>query len=694
MEVRRAFVPVVATPRGGAPGGCDSLDPRQIELQVDGEPVAVAGVDRAPFSRVHALLLDTSGSMGERGRLEAAKQGALEYIAQLPPGESVLLASFDDDLVLRVPPTTDLARLRPAIHALEPGANTALWDAADALLRYLASFPEYKVLVLFTDGGDVVSLPWNTARSVAQLASAIPWLTLFPVGLELSSRGSGPGPPPRMALTELARRTGGTLIEARHPSGLRAAFAAARARLDALRFLAYEPAKEPRTATRVRVRVLPSFPCRLRAAGPVWSATSRMASLVETLGDDAEEDSHNSRLEAPHVPSGRLRFAAWPAQTSGPFLEMTPPTQTGQIAGRIVDVLVQPSVLYDHRVWNRSGKLRLEMDREAVVSERPFVFYAPDPDFVAERHRSPETAVDSLLERAASARGLAAGEGMDEAWIQGLTFFRAREALARALLEWSPAYRAWAQARIRELERPGQQALLEQLRREGVPEARQRALQSALERRHEIEPPLAARVLAEWLGDIEAAELARRLELRFCRKLLAAGSPAAQPDLAARWDTLRRWLAPPTRVRVQVPLVMAYDPEREVFGFYRVVSMPQLRGPARPPTPARPLGWMLLRALLQNARVAQALRGLRIESIEYLPVPSPTSPARVRLRLTGDRPSAAALQLEGELEHEGWYAPLRCLEVSAPGGDPSSGDLARALKALESGAAIGPCAAR
>jgi hypothetical protein len=171
--------------------------------------------------------------------------------------------------------------------------------------------------------------------------------------------------------------------------------------------------------------------------------------------------------------------------------------------------------------------------------------------------------------------------------------------------------------------------------------------------------------LAEWLADEPARELALRIERLEARRLLGAPEDCAETGAIQRaWPRLCYWLRPPGRVRITTPLVLAYDPRRQVFGLSRIVLPRSAGGLAGDGVPLRPYALDLLRWMVglepfavdaaspsapDDTPLARALRGASLESLDYAAEPLPPAPgdpapaapvARHRFRL-GLLPPAA-----------------------------------------------------
>ncbi|HVF76807.1 MAG TPA: VWA domain-containing protein [Solirubrobacteraceae bacterium] len=117
--------------------------------------------DRKPANVL--LVLDTSGSMIEGGRLENAKKGVQTFLREVAPQDRVGLTTFSD----RVTPLAPIAPVRGnraeligRVSGLIADGGTAIYDATDqatAQVKKLADTSRINAVVLLTDGEDTDS---------------------------------------------------------------------------------------------------------------------------------------------------------------------------------------------------------------------------------------------------------------------------------------------------------------------------------------------------------------------------------------------------------------------------------------------------------------------------------------------------------------------------------------------------------
>lgn len=104
-----------------------------------------------------ALLLDTSGSMSFH--LSDIKDAAIAFANQLRPDDRMLVATFNDQVLLLTEATNNRALIRDVItYNAQTGDRTRLYDAIDLVIKErLNKIPGRKAIVLFTDGVDTAS---------------------------------------------------------------------------------------------------------------------------------------------------------------------------------------------------------------------------------------------------------------------------------------------------------------------------------------------------------------------------------------------------------------------------------------------------------------------------------------------------------------------------------------------------------
>jgi len=173
---------VSVTNAAGEPVG---VDPATIQIQENGQPmtpVDVRGGGQGQADPLTTMLvIDISGSMEKNGKLNAAKEAAHAYINQMRAGDQAGLIAFDTQVHRVQDVTTDLAALNAAIDSLQPGSDTAMYNALIEGEQALQGISGRKAIIVLSDGMDNQSQ--NTPDDVAA--------AIGPSGLSISAIGFG-----------------------------------------------------------------------------------------------------------------------------------------------------------------------------------------------------------------------------------------------------------------------------------------------------------------------------------------------------------------------------------------------------------------------------------------------------------------------------------------------------------------------
>jgi len=177
-----------------------------------------------PVERDLLLVLDTSGSMRNQGRLDHARRAARALHASLSPDQRLALIAFADHPALvfgwarAADPAVVDAALSGLAEAGETDLHSALSLAADLLERRLDRSRPARVVVL-SDGR--ANRGETSVRAMAALAGSMKDLRADVITIGL---GSDHDPE---ALTQIAAASGGTYTWIERPSDLVEAFQAA-----------------------------------------------------------------------------------------------------------------------------------------------------------------------------------------------------------------------------------------------------------------------------------------------------------------------------------------------------------------------------------------------------------------------------------------------------------------------------------
>lgn len=199
------------------------IDPASVEVSLDGTTVdsaaePVTEVAEIP-PRTVVLSMDTSGSMADDGKIEAAREAATGFVDAIPADVAVGLVSFAAEPTLLVEPTQDRQPVRDAIAGLEPEGDTALYDGVLTATAATGSEGIRTVLVL-SDGEDTIS--------AADLESTVVGVRESGVQVDAVALGAG-AEDAVSALTQITAAGGGTVVQAADAPALASFFEVAAA---------------------------------------------------------------------------------------------------------------------------------------------------------------------------------------------------------------------------------------------------------------------------------------------------------------------------------------------------------------------------------------------------------------------------------------------------------------------------------
>ena len=135
-------------------GGEVEIGPEAFTLTEDGEERDVE-VERLASEDLEVMLvIDSSGSMAGVP-IAAARDAALEFVAQMPPAVEIGVTRFSEDVVLLSDFTTDREETIAALEGLESLSWTAMYDAVNVALDVFDDREATReAIVLLSDGGD------------------------------------------------------------------------------------------------------------------------------------------------------------------------------------------------------------------------------------------------------------------------------------------------------------------------------------------------------------------------------------------------------------------------------------------------------------------------------------------------------------------------------------------------------------
>jgi tight adherence protein B len=226
------------------------LSADQVRVFENGKPVlrptVVPAEQAEPGEFGVVIVLDTSRSMQGASIVEAMG-AAREFARHRPPGQKLAVVSFDGDVHVLLPPTTDAAAIARVLSA-EPelAPQTRLYDGIAMGISLLKQNDVAAgSLVVLSDGADTQS-----QATVSQIADEAreAQVRIYSVGLR--SRSYDPG-----ALRTIAEEGGGAYAEADSPSELTAIYDNLGRRLGNQYLIRYQSLAGPEEKVSVEVRV-------------------------------------------------------------------------------------------------------------------------------------------------------------------------------------------------------------------------------------------------------------------------------------------------------------------------------------------------------------------------------------------------------------------------------------------------------
>ena len=223
VETRLVNVAVNVVDAQGAPVA--GLTQADFQIAEDGKPQKIAFFEKessTPLSIV--LAIDASESVFGNKRLEL--DAARHFIDSLLRDQDELdLIDFSDTVREIVSFTNQKKRIERGLHELQPGDETALYDAiylgAQRLAETRRDAGRRRVLVLITDGVDTKGVAYEQALEQAQRAGAMIYpLIIVPVAADAGRNTGG-----EHALIQMAHDTGGKYYYVEDPRDLKTAFA-------------------------------------------------------------------------------------------------------------------------------------------------------------------------------------------------------------------------------------------------------------------------------------------------------------------------------------------------------------------------------------------------------------------------------------------------------------------------------------
>ena len=158
------------------------------------------------------LVIDTSGSMRQNNKLDAAQAAARQFISSKRPRDQIAIVAFSDKPRVVLNFTADAGVAMAAVDGLTAAGETALWDGVQLGTGLLSEQTALQPnVVVLSDGKDTVSVVDAAAARAGALSSRA---AVYAVGLKGGADFEGG------SLRDLANATGGEYAETADPAAL------------------------------------------------------------------------------------------------------------------------------------------------------------------------------------------------------------------------------------------------------------------------------------------------------------------------------------------------------------------------------------------------------------------------------------------------------------------------------------------
>jgi Ca-activated chloride channel homolog len=220
------------TDRGG--GLVEGLGMEDFRVLEDGRPQRLEKVELVrDLPLMLGFTIDVSGSMHQAlGEAQRAAEAFLHQV--LSPRDRCFVAAFSSQPSVVMPRTSDVFAAIQAVHRLEAGGWTSLYDAIVYSLYYFQGTRGRRALVLLSDGADNTSyLGFDDALTYARESGVVVYaIALQTADMDLTSRRQ---------LERLSRETGGRYYHIASADELAGVYRSIEQELRSQYLLAYSP---------------------------------------------------------------------------------------------------------------------------------------------------------------------------------------------------------------------------------------------------------------------------------------------------------------------------------------------------------------------------------------------------------------------------------------------------------------------
>ncbi len=195
-------------------------------LREDGVPQKIDIFSRDEFPINVALVLDLSDSIGPF--LGPLRDAAMTAMAALKPQDEVALFTFSTEAKLRVPFTTDKAKIAQQVNAFQVGGATNINDGIFVAAKYLLNAPPKgrRVIILISDDVGTSAGGEGTRDIVTETiaADAVLYNLKIPGYNPQGTLLAASMVPGLVNIRKVADQTGGEIFDVKNVAGLDTAF--------------------------------------------------------------------------------------------------------------------------------------------------------------------------------------------------------------------------------------------------------------------------------------------------------------------------------------------------------------------------------------------------------------------------------------------------------------------------------------
>jgi Ca-activated chloride channel homolog len=228
------------------------LTQADFEVLDNDKPQPITYFDNSVHPISVITMLDTSGSMTLT--IDLLKQAAEQFVIRLLPDDRARVGAFNDKIQFAGRFTNNRDDLIGAIHDLDYGNGTRLWDAVGASLDELKGIDGRRVILVFTDGDDTES---KTSLGNVIDRSRADEVMIYAIGLE-SNYFNGQRmvrSKPDRGLRKIADETGGGYFELERTNDLAPTFTRVALELHSQYVLGFAPTQLDGRVHKIVVRM-------------------------------------------------------------------------------------------------------------------------------------------------------------------------------------------------------------------------------------------------------------------------------------------------------------------------------------------------------------------------------------------------------------------------------------------------------